>query len=411
MPFTQLTPTGAQTNYSFGLPPACLLSNNSYTAELNKEAPDGSDQCSIEIAGTGIFLIGASTALKTLHNISNTQAVLTHYADEKPYTFLGVPPSKQPANRDFTAHTFGAHTHCNVISKQCNLETESGGTTPFKCSDAFSGDVTADTQPWHMAFFTDGSMSNNETYAGVDNPFHFAIATSTSFSGGGSVVADGEDVVTPMHGGYAFVLGCSSSILDIEYDVVNGSVTRFEPSLSNASVSNIWQTVMANTRVAYSKLEQAASLSIFGNSTQDLADIFAESFSRISLAVGSGALRPEPGDAVQHRRSFLVTRVPVAPLLCLVIANLLFVVLGILLGGIALVTSRSETRDVQARLTVSGLVADRFEGERARRRVGHRRELFEESEGRGSMRAGIDRAAASGYEYKVWQNKPPVEMR
>jgi hypothetical protein len=109
-----------------------------------------------------------------------------------------------------------------------------------------------------------------------------------------------------------------------------------------------------------------------------------------------------PALAVQERTSFLVARVPAAPLFTLVIANLLFVLLGIILTAIAIRTSGGEVREVQARLSIAGLVADRFEEQRGREGVEKMNDYFEEKVGNDSMRVAIDRGNGGGYTYKVW---------
>lgn len=109
-------------------------------------------------------------------------------------------------------------------------------------------------------------------------------------------------------------------------------MTRFVTSLSNDSTANIWQGVMENIEVGTSSLQQAASLAAFSNSEQELADKIALAYSKIALAIGSEAVTPLPAIAAQERSSSLVARVPAAPLFTLVIANLLFVVLGIILA-------------------------------------------------------------------------------
>jgi hypothetical protein len=66
--------------------------------------------------------------------------------------------------------------------------------------------------------------------------------------------------------------------------------------------------------------------------------------------------------------STLVARIPKAPLVILVILNLLYAVVGVILAVMAARTGPSETKNVQGRLSVAGLTAkcfesrDRFEG-------------------------------------------------
>jgi hypothetical protein len=195
------------------------------------------------------------------------------------------------------------------------------------------------------------------------------------------------------------------TVYDIEYDSVNGTVSRFVTTASNDSVANIWQGAIALTtgNIGLPNLLQAASLADFSNSAQELADKMALAYSKTALAIGAEAVVPRPAIAAQERESFLVARVPLGPLFTLVVANLLFVVVGIILTSVALASSGGEVRDIQARLSVGGLIADRFEGIRGRGGVDNMEDIFEESESRGSMRVGLDYADGSGYTYKVWR--------
>jgi len=76
------------------------------------------------------------------------------------------------------------------------------------------------------------------------------------------------------------------------------------------------------------------------------------------------------------------------------------VALGIVLTGVALGTSGGEVRELQARLSIVGLGADRFEALRGRGGVEKMDEYFEK-DGSGSGRVAIDRADGGGYIYKA----------
>jgi hypothetical protein len=169
-------------------------------------------------------------------------------------------------------------------------------------------------------------------------------------------------------------------------------------------VANIWQGPMARVSLGpgTTNLQQATNLAILSNSSQEIADKIALAYSLVALAVGSQAVGPYPAVAAQERQSFLVSRVPAAPLFTLVIANLLFVLLGIILTSIAIWTSGGEVREVQARLSIGGLVADRFEEKRGKDGIEKMDDSFEEKDGNGSMRVAIDRGNGGGYTYKVW---------
>jgi hypothetical protein len=94
--------------------------------------------------------------------------------------------------------------------------------------------------------------------------------------------------------------------------------------------------------------------------------------------------------------------VPAAPLFTLVIANPLFVLLGIILTGVAITISDGEVREVQARLSIIGLIVDRFETQRSGDGVEKMEDQFEERDVNGSMRVAIDRGIRVWYTYKVW---------
>jgi hypothetical protein len=185
-------------------------------------------------------------------------------------------------------------------------------------------------------------MASNNTFYGISNPYYFGLAAIVNPEGGRA--PNDTEIVTPTHGGASFVLNCSTALYDIEYDSVNSRVIRFAKTPSNDSVANIWQGANAFTTggtgyISDPTLQQAASLAAFSNTAQEMADKIALSYSRTALAIGAQAVAPKPALAAQEREEFLVSKVPPAPLFTLVVANLLFVVLGVALTAVALVSS------------------------------------------------------------------------
>ena len=134
---------------------------------------------------------------------------------------------------------------------------------------------------------------------------------------------------------------------------------------------------------------------------QELCHKFAMSFNRASLSVGASTLQPNDAIAAQERSTKLVTRIPKAPLYALVLANMLFVALGIALAVLAIARSGGEVREIQARLSIEGLVAYAFEGRRAKESVESIDDLFEEKYGQESTRFVIDNSTQGGYEYQM----------
>ncbi|RFU23764.1 hypothetical protein B7463_g12575, partial [Scytalidium lignicola] len=401
--FVRATPVTSGVDYSFGLLPGCTLHNNSFGLQIESNS---NQYCSLNIAATAVFLINGTQSISVLNNASDIMTVLQY--QDTPYVYLGVPASETLSLRDYTATTFGMSTQCKAVSNECNLNALYGASTPFHCTDAFSGDVTEAPNTWVMAYFADSTMQSNVTTEGIRNPYYLGIAALVNPAGGASEALLQEntpEIVRPIHGGISFVLSCSVIVYDIEYDSVNGTVSRFVVTPSNDSVANIWQGAMALTtgNIGLPNLLQAASFSAFSNSAQEVADRMALAYSRVSLAIGSQAVEARPALAAQEREYLLVARVPAAPLFALVIANLLFVAMGFILMFMALATSGGEVREVKARLGVEGLIADRFESTRGRNGVEDMKDYFEEIEGNGSLRVGIDCIEGKGYAYREWQ--------
>ena len=401
--FVQISPLATMPNYSLTLIPACTVSNNTYSAQYDVTNPD--DLCSLNISGEGESFQNSTQSLQVVNNVSDVTTALT-YESEIPYTYLGIPQA-QFLQQDYTATTFGMQTQCRPISTQCHLDGSFGAYTTFDCASTFQNDLTQGPA-WQKAYFTDSNMTSNDTYGGIHNPYYFAIAARFNIGAqnvGLITTPAPPEIVYVLHGGVAFVIFCSVSLYDIEYDSINNTVTRFVATASNDSVTNAWQgsNALAAGDAATPMLQQAAGLGLFSNTSQELADKIAIAYSRTALGIGAQVVRRAPALAAQERQSFLVARVQAAPLFTLVVANLLFVVFGTVLTGIAIKASKGDVREVQARLSIVGLVADRFEAQRGRDGVEELVDYFEEKEGNDSVRVAIDRSDGSGFAYKVWQ--------
>ncbi len=66
--------------------------------------------------------------------------------------------------------------------------------------------------------------------------------------------------------------------------------------------------------------------------------------------------------------------------------------------------------EIQARLSIKRLIADRFEGAGGRGGVQNMEERCEESEGSGRMRVGLDFAEGSGYTYRKYGQRLEKQM-
>ena len=371
-----------------------------------------SPSCSVTLAVTGSFLSNATTSLEVMNNVSDHAVVYTHSdSNGTRYAYLGVPESVSLSNRDFTAKTYGASTQCYLISKKCSLRTYASSVL-YDCSDAFNGTLTS--SGLETAFFSNKSMAKDTKQSmydtGVGNPYYYAIASTINFSGG--KVPDSPQFVQSLHGPYTYVLGCNSTIYDVQYSRVNNTISRFVPTVSNISVSNIWQTSIAHTIDWEPFIQQAAGAAIFSNTGQQFADKISHAFSKVTIALGADAVNAQPALAAQDRETFLVARIPAAPLITLVVVNFLYVVCGLIFTILALVAARSKVPDIQARLSIAGLVADRFEDPGFRSKTDSVEKMFEEYSGKSGRRVAIEAPDEDCvYRYTTWGSDRSSSVR
>ncbi len=454
--FVQLTPGRRIGNnyvdrYGFGMRPQCTRSNNSY----NTQRGSSEDTCSLIVAATYVYVVNPDESMRVLNNVSDHTVVETvsgsavgntpytasddtsrdnggtadagsdtaTAADPRvPFAFLAPQRSEALARTDYTAPTFAMQTRCRPVTNECGLHEPASGHALFNCAPllpAFVGNVLATT--WSFITFTDATGSNNRTVDGVENPFYFGIAALVNVQG--SPVPRNTDLgwLTPK-AGRSFVLFCNATVFDAQHTHYNGSSVGAGALHSlrraNASVANIVHGIAAHSGPGTMALRQAANVAALSNTSQAMADGVALAFSRVGIGAAAGAFERRPVLAAQYRRSMLVARVPVAPLAALVAANLLLALLGAGLTVVALVTVAAgrrrsgggrerEAAEVQARLSIAGIVTDRFEGARARQPVDEVEDMFGERRDGVDVRVGVDRSGETGgWEYKAWQSGP-----
>jgi hypothetical protein len=113
---------------------------------------------------------------------------------------------------------------------------------------------------------------------------------------------------------------------------------------------------------------------------------------------------PASPNFVQKRIVSIITKLPAAALWLLVIANLVFTILGLVLATLAVRATSPEVHQVHTRLTTAGLAAQLFDGQHARKAAKTDSELFEENmpnDGKTAVRkqVSIKSTASSGAEF------------
>ena len=402
--------TGGETKHSYG--------KGFFSDRCSQKTEDDgtSVACTIDIGRTE-FLTGAEEAYATLNNLS-TQNQLSMFAHEGD-NYAALLPANIPSNLDFRASSFAVSTQCQPVSKGCNLTAAYGASTPFRCTDNFYGDATAlkdDTgSRWASSnigfvLLEDADATKNITLKAKDmNPFYLGtwavegtvgIAPGSNANPQSEALAKDPEIVIPVHGGFAWVLRCQTTVHNLIYSYVNGSIVSPELTLANATTGGL---MAATHNFALLNLEVASRIARFSSSAQELADKWGDQWSHITLGLSAGVMTPRPNILEQTRTQQLVARVPKAPLYALVGLNLVYAGLGVILAAYALLFSRigSGTGAARQRLTIHGVVAECFERpERAPLGGNKVEELFDEREGKGiSSRLGVREDQVGGMRF------------
>lgn len=363
--------------------------------------------CNLNNPASGSVLLNTDP-LRVLSNLSDTEAVPIHAEGEKQFAYLASPPQERLSTLDYSVSTYAIQSQCTPVTTQCaNANDAAGVGLRFKCPfkfEGFASTAVGATNSVAMAYFTDSTGSNNNTNLNpIGNPYYYsAMIVANMRNGAPAELVNDPQVIKGTHGGSTIIaLFCSSTVYDVTYSSVNGTIKNWETSASNISTARILQGTQRLTEVGLPNLVQAASIAGLSNSAQSIADQFALAYSQTAMAVASAAFEPRAALVSQVREQILVARVPKAPLFALLVANLLLVVLGIVLTFVALVAVRGDTGEVQGRLNIPTLVAAMFEG-RVRLPVKNVEDMFHERHNEQGPRIGFGRTAEGGWSFQSW---------
>lgn len=328
-------------------------------------------------------------------NLSSVNAVLSCRLDEKPLAYITA--AQRDSSLDFQASTYALGTACKPVTRACNLQrasycTYTGGciadmvtpTVTYNCGPSLRGDMLNNTgtpfnsstgiseSPSSTGFFLQlfgkdnfidpvGRYGHNDIT--ISNPFYFATGAQLATT---DVLADDPEAAQVSGQGQqssGFILLCTSTVYELTYNSVNGSVVNGTYTVTNDTLpSNIRWTLTYVQAYSQNALESAwISGAQQSNTSQELADFFAQRFSETTLSMVVGITEPAFNLAERTREHLLVTRLPKAPFFTLIVLNLLYAALGVLLAALAVASQPRRTRDVQARLSIAGLVAALFE--------------------------------------------------
>lgn len=367
----------------------------------------------------------------------------------KQYYFLGDAHSGR--DLDFLANTVAITTQCEVVTQTCQLNSTSSGFSCFGYQSSFtnSGEVGIDPTSSMIPdnstmtmvgiqFFNDSGLQNPIGFGdqstelfGAQNPIHFLTwskgfppvdTSKTTFD----EMRQNKFLQLDLSGDNVFVLNCSTSIYDMMYAWVNGTILQpnqgndFRPLLTPDMYGAIISAPFAiNSALGHLSLENAAALAAYENSPQDLSDQFADGFSRAAVALAAGIMSPVTNLLEQSRNNTeLLTRVPKVPLYFLIGVKALYALASLFFAGLAyLLTGLHEAQEVKARLTVDGLAAGLFEpGANQEQAVKKIEQLYnehqpkenqEDGQEKGNTKVGMKKAETGGW---IWVTSGKVQQ-
>ena len=141
--------------------------------------------------------------------------------------------------------------------------------------------------------------------------------------------------------------------------------------------------------------------------SEEFVTSFATYFDQTLVSVPAGVMISLPASNVFRRVETLVTRVPRAPFLAVVLLNLLYAAIGIILTVTAILANiRGQgVRDAQVRLSLGAVVAESFENPA----LGHDAKdidgLYAERRGMPSRKVAISKRADGGRRYRLLVEK------
>jgi hypothetical protein len=190
------------------------------------------------------------------------------------------------------------------------------------------------------------SLPKNISVASQLNPFYFNV-TAAVFSTilldiaetgdvdiwDGAIVDGGNSRVT-------FALSCNSTIYDVQYSMINGSITSFNATPSDPRKVSI---IKAPIQVGFGRhsLFNAANLAVL-NFDQNVSDVMADSFNQVGMALASGGFNNAPNVKERLRYDQLVTKAPKAALWFLVVVCFSYAALGLIIATMACYLRRRE---------------------------------------------------------------------
>lgn len=393
------------TNLSFVLARECLHHNNSVTEQIMDYSI-----CRLATKPYAWHAKGDMLPIAVLSNTSNLVVTKSHAVNDRTYAYLSPADTTRNLGQDYNTTTYAASSKCEPWTSKCRVShiyNDSGGISlPFNCTgQGFSGSEIATPLP-KMKYFANGSMTSVQDFKlGFSNPFHSLAAATIPLYW---KAPEKDPEFTDSVDGFSFIMHCATTVYDVAYSMRGGLITAYSavPSNQSVAIAVVPGTLGLNGILAAFQLALAPAAATSDSAAELLAK-WAVDFDRALMAMAAPMLEPAPASGgAWNCTEALAARVPVAPLACLLAANTLYAVVGLVLAGWAAraLAAEPEAGELVQRATVAGLVAERFGGETATRAVESVEDLFvgrDGGDGATESRVRLVRVYGAGYRYET----------
>ncbi|KAE9973373.1 hypothetical protein BLS_008360 [Venturia inaequalis] len=412
---------------------ACRLSYSREQFMYQNREPSLADRlpCTMASADQSYYPVNSSEGYKLAQGASGTLNNITTVLVDGTAIALMVPSNPRPS-LDWRAKSIGVTTQCENIAKKCmNSAASIGGlgNSEFRCPKSlgfpsdFSGSmgIYQGGSAWNWTLFPNSLLANtSKIQYNLPNPYNFILQAVGTEQLRTSLSKDPEMVVVSNSFFSNTILRCNTTIYDVIYTSINGTVNIEDHQPSNLNMSQsingptIFSLLSASSKQAtlQSFVQSGFSYALFSSdSVAQMSQSFANAYSRVTLAFGSVALTPVETLVEQERTESLVTCVPKAPLWTLVGLAVLYLFLALVLTIIAVRNTSADVADIQSQLSIHGLAAKSFEAADMTDDIlnsgvdNHIEDRFEELHGRfgstGVRRVGFTTRSESGWEYQV----------
>jgi hypothetical protein len=271
--------------------------------------------------------------------------------------------------------------------------------------------VTGDTS-FFISYFRDAALTQYEEpalntalvidqYFVTTQPAHFAIGAKIAADP--DLEKDADMVFYQESNTAAFLLECSSQFVEMTYTYFEGNAVDIVVSnTSDQAIAAITNPFLIPAQKAWDNMIVGVRQAGLETTMDGLTASFARTYSHTLLSMGVNAMSSAPTLQESTQTMKQITRMPKAPFITLIILNCLYALMGIILAIIALASRPRVVKPVQARLSVTGLVAALFEGERANERATKMSQLFGENYvgAKDSHKISIEPTAQGGWKYR-----------